>query len=126
MSSHYHAGAREICYRPSALGNWSHPEHLDPAKRPTPTHEHLKNRKPTHPIVNEFGHMVNRKAGSTKHFKQRPDAGTHGATLVRWPQGNAIIPAAPKATFGYKGIPTQTGFSNTISMPAECRFSSTR
>jgi hypothetical protein len=71
---------------------------------------------------------VNRKPDAPSSFPGLPMAGEHGATYKRWPvtTNDAVVPFAPRSTFGYKGIPSSLGFTSTVKMPSECFYSSTR
>jgi len=61
-------------------------------------------------------------------FSSLPRPGTHGAKFQRWPavKGHSLVPLAGRATMGFKGIPSNTGFTSTVKLPSECHFSTTR
>ncbi len=130
MSKHYVCGQFEDAYRPKKLQVWEAKPHLRPPSKPekTVSAEDWRAKPVTKHVVNDQGHLLNRKKGHGSSFASLPPPATHGATAPRWPttQPNAVVPYAARATLGYKGIPTNLGFTSTVKMPTECFFSTTR
>mmetsp|Transcript_11925 Transcript_11925/g.14420 ORF Transcript_11925/g.14420 Transcript_11925/m.14420 type:complete len:131 (-) Transcript_11925:268-660(-) len=130
MSKHYICGQFEDSYQAPKLRVWESKGQLRPATSPMKTvcSDTYRNKELTKFMVNEKGHLTNRKESSPMSFNMLPEPGSFNATKSRWPalQSNASVPYASRATFGYKGIPSDTGFSSTVKMNAECHMTNTR
>lgn len=92
-----------------------------------------RNQPATTFIVNERGHLINRK-DKTPHFKKLPGEGNPGSTPRRWPtnpqihgpSGSQSFAYSPRGNMGYKGIPCNLGHTNTVHLPTKCTSTNTK
>jgi hypothetical protein len=125
MSSHYHAGQFERSFN---LLN-SHASNRRPTVKVSGSALDKRAgspdgpRSPTQFVVDDRGHPLPgiKKTGSAFNHVA---IGTGKAP--RWPKTNALIPLAPGATMGYKGIPSTYLPTNTVMMQTSCTISNTK
>ena len=129
-SRNHHPIIKSFIVPPQNLTHTS--RNLHPATAPAKTSVFVK-RGPTKFLVDSRGHLVNRPKtcshGMTSSFRPLARSGAPGSTPARWPGKPSQMPSfnyPGSSTMGFKGLPSNTGYSSTVKLPTECFYTTTR
>eukprot|EP00884_Botryococcus_braunii_P018064 jgi/Botrbrau1/4941/Bobra.0122s0023.1 len=110
MSRNFPAGQFDQTYLPHKLCNWESENLSKKHGRP----QQRTGRTAT--VVDDKGHLlptISKRKAAFIH-----DIPIYLQTPPQWPQENTLIISGPKATMGYKGIPTSYLNTNTVQIHA--------